>query len=120
MKELDKADELIDRYVHEVGRRLPQAQRDDVQDELRSLLQEALDSRVNEQGAARSQSTAADVLREFGHPSEVADRYLPRPSYLIGPQLSRHQLTMKVVLLAMVGTLLAVLCRGMEDPAEPG
>ena len=109
MKEQDRADELIDRYVHEVGRRLPRGQRTDVQDELRSLLQEALESRASERGAPRSQSTAAEVLRGFGAPDEVAGRYAPRPRHLIGPRLYTSFLTvLKIVLPSMVGIALFV------------
>ena len=42
--------ELFDRYVREVGRRLPKKQRDDVQAELHSLLMDALQDRLAERG----------------------------------------------------------------------
>ena len=38
--------DLIDRYVHEVGRYLPRKNRADIQAELRSLLIDTLEARV--------------------------------------------------------------------------
>jgi hypothetical protein len=114
MREQDRSDDLIDRYVHEVGRRLPRAQRTDVENELRSLLEETLESRVREQGDTYDHSTdrvtvAADVLRKFGAPDDVANRYSPQPRHLIGPRLYTSFLTvLKVVLPSMVGIALFV------------
>jgi hypothetical protein len=78
--------ELIDRYVQEVGRHLPPENRDDVQAELRSLLLDSLEQRAAESGRTADEETAVALLREFGHPQEVADRYRPEPRYLIGPR----------------------------------
>jgi len=77
--------ELLDRYVQEVGRRLPKVQRADVQAELHSLLMDALQDRTEgrEEGAGEEDQVA--VLKEFGPPSEVAARYAPPHRYLIGP-----------------------------------
>jgi hypothetical protein len=76
--------DLIERYVAEVGRYLPA--RSDVPDELRSLLSDALEQRASEAGRPPDDDMAADVLREFGDPEEVAERY-SQPRYLIGPEL---------------------------------
>lgn len=37
------ANEMIERYVHEVGRHLPRKNREDIQMELHSLLQDTLE-----------------------------------------------------------------------------
>lgn len=81
--------ELIERYVHEVGRRLPQRQRADVEAELRSLLLDALEARagVTPAESAPSEADQIAVLVEFGPPAEVAARYAPQPRYVIGPRL---------------------------------
>ena len=83
---------LIDRYVHAVGRRLPKAQRADVEAELHSLLMDALQDRMagrpersTVEGASVEDQVA--VLEQFGPPSEVAARYAPPHHYLIGPSL---------------------------------
>jgi hypothetical protein len=78
---------LIERYTHEVGRHLPAQNRQDVQAELRSLLLDSLEQRAAESERPVDNDMAAALLREFGHPEEVAGRYRPAPRYLIGPRL---------------------------------
>lgn len=79
--------ELIDRYVHEVGEHLPDAMREDVEAELRSLLSEALEERARAASRPPDAELAARIVREFGAPQEVARRYAPEAEYLIGPRL---------------------------------
>jgi hypothetical protein len=79
--------ELIDRYVHEVGEHLPDAMRQDVETELRSLLTDALEERARAGSHAPDEELAARLVREFGPPVEVARRYAPEVEYLIGPRL---------------------------------
>lgn len=79
--------DLIDRYVHEVGEHLPYRLRADVEAELRSLLMDALEERAGAAGRPPDAELAAVVLREFGAPRDVAQRYSPEAQYLIGPRL---------------------------------
>lgn len=79
--------DLIERYVQEVGRRLPRSQREDVQDELRSLLQDMVEDRAQTKVEKADEAIIVDVLLEFGNPKEVAASYEPEKQYLIGPQL---------------------------------
>lgn len=69
--------ELIDAYVTNVALRLPRAQRNDVACELRALLREEMAGRAPAQGGEADQATAIALLQAFGHPDEVAARYLP-------------------------------------------
>ncbi|MCD6344419.1 MAG: hypothetical protein J7M17_02270 [Anaerolineae bacterium] len=78
--------ELVNRYVHEIGRRLPKKQRADIEDELRSLLIDALEGQITT-GATPTEDDVVAVLREFGSPADVAAQYASRPRYLIGPEL---------------------------------
>ena len=78
--------ELVSRYVSEVGSNLPRKIRADVEAELSSLLEDAIDERLQDESAAGREAVAVDVIRAFGEPREVAARYHP-PRYLIGPQL---------------------------------
>ena len=78
---------LIDRYVHQVGKRLPKKQRTDVENELRSLLSDMVEDRAQTKVDKADEEIIVDVLREFGSPSQVADSYQPRKNYLIGPEL---------------------------------
>ena len=77
--------ELVSRYVSEVGGYLPRTIRTDVEAELSSLLEEAIDERSQDESPAAREAVAVDVIRAFGEPREVAARYHP-PRYLIGPQ----------------------------------
>ena len=75
---------LIDRYVNEVGRRLPRKKRDDVKLELRSLLEDTLDDRF---GGQPSEEDVEAVLLEFGSPEKVAASYQPSGQYLVSPEM---------------------------------
>jgi hypothetical protein len=77
---------LIDRYVMEVGRRLPQKQRADVQLELRSALQDSLDERGLDADKEADEAKIVELLKEFGKPGHVAEGYGAR-NFLIGPEL---------------------------------
>jgi hypothetical protein len=79
--------ELLDRYVHQVGRRLPKKQRADVEQELNSLLLDALEERSGSTQEVVTEDEQAAVLKEFGPPAEMAARYRPANRYLIGPRL---------------------------------
>lgn len=76
--------ELIDRYVYEVGRRLPRKNRADIQVELRSTLVDTLEARVE---GEPTQEDEVELLEEFGPPQQVAASYWPQGQYLIGPSL---------------------------------
>lgn len=74
--------EWIDRYVHEVGRRLPGKQRTDVELEMRSLIEDELDGL----GHDPAEDEVLAVLAKFGPPDEISVRY-GAPNVLIGPVL---------------------------------
>ncbi len=107
--------EIIDRYVHEVGRHLPWKLRADVEAELRSLLEETVEERARAAQRPADPELAAQVVREFGAPQEVAMRYVPQDQYLIGPRLfPAFKLTLKIMLIVLaavsgVALLLAIL-----------
>lgn len=77
--------ELVNRYVHEIGRRLPKRMRADVEAELQSLIMDALEDRCGEVDISEEDQVA--VLKEMGPPARVAARYAPEKSYLVGPRL---------------------------------
>jgi hypothetical protein len=82
--------ELFDRYVHEVGRRLPRRQRTDVKAELNSLLADTLQDRLAEEETedkAALEAAQVAILEEFGPPEKVATQYAPPRRYLIGPRV---------------------------------
>jgi hypothetical protein len=105
--------ELIERYLHQVGRYLPEGERQDIQAELRSQIEDQLEDRF---GGAPSQAEVASVLRQLGDPRQMATSY-GRQQYLVGPNLypvMRMVLRVGlpivpgvVVLLNIVGSLIA-------------
>lgn len=96
--------ELIERYAHDVARRLPRSQQADVKAELISLLQETLEARAEASGRPIDDALAVDVLREFGEPGEVARRYGPQNQYLIGPAYYPvFILVIRIVVLSLIG-----------------
>ena len=78
------ADDVITSYVHDVARRLPRAQRDDVAFELRTLLADDLRARAEAAGRSPDEDMAVEMVRTFGRPSETAVRY-SRPFTIIAP-----------------------------------
>ena len=68
---------LIDRYVREIGRRLPQKSRADIEKEIRSALEDMLEDRSKKEGRDVDDEMTAAVLKEYGQPDKVAASYLP-------------------------------------------
>lgn len=96
------ANELIERYVQEVGSYLPRKGREDIQRELTSLLLDAVEERGD--GREATAQTAAKVLLEFGPPKEMAAQY-HGGRYLIGPQLYDTYHTVAAVTLMVISVL---------------
>jgi hypothetical protein len=78
-----KMSELIERYVHQVGRYLPGKERAEIQAELRSQIQDQLEDRYE---GAPTQTDVAAVLKELGDPRRMAASY-GGEQYLVGPDL---------------------------------
>lgn len=78
------ASEVIETYIDDTVRLLPRRQRDDVATELRSLLNEELHARAQGSGRPLDESLALSLVRDYGHPNEVAARYQP-PWAIIDP-----------------------------------
>jgi len=93
--------EMIDRYVSEVGQHLPRKTRTDIEMELRSLLLDTLEEQSNGEPTPK---IAAEVLREFGHPEEIAAQY-HADEYLIGPRLFPTYKAVVMITLAVIGVL---------------
>ena len=76
---------IIETYVGDVVRRIPRAKRADVAFELRSLLNEELQGRASDAGRPADAAMATDLLKNFGAPTDVADRYRPAGFTIIRP-----------------------------------
>ncbi|MGH7587716.1 MAG: hypothetical protein ACRELU_03885 [Gemmatimonadota bacterium] len=77
----------IERYVHEVARRLPRGARADVAGELRSLLTDEIEERIAGEPDRPAEEIALERIAAFGEPDVAARRYAPDQGYLIGPGL---------------------------------
>lgn len=79
--------EIIEAYVQDVIRHLPPGDRNETGFELRGLLTEMLQDQAQQQGTGPTTPMTLNMLREFGHPEEVALRYQsPVPPFLPGNQ----------------------------------
>ncbi len=93
---------LIERYVYDVTRRLPEKMRDDVSRELRSNIEDMLSDEPNDEEIER-------VLTEMGSPAKLAVGYHPKPRYLISPELFDDYMTvLKVVAVTLTALLAAI------------
>ncbi|WP_042459908.1 hypothetical protein [Neobacillus dielmonensis] len=70
---------LIDLYIQEVTRRLPIKSRQDIALELRSTIEDMLPEDYTEEDVTL-------VLKKLGNPAVLANGYMDRPMYLIGPK----------------------------------
>ena len=92
---------LLDRYIHEVGRHLPRKNRSDIQAELRSSFVDTLEDRF---GQDASEEQTSELLKEFGQPRDVAASYHPQSQYLIGPTLYPiFRMVIWIVIAAVLG-----------------
>lgn len=96
--------ELINRYVHEVGQHLPRRHREDIKMELRSLLHDSLDELAAKAGLEPTPEMAAELLRDFGKPEVIAARYQPE-QYLIGPRLFPIYKLVITIVLAIIAVI---------------
>ncbi len=95
------ANEMINRYVNEVGENLPRKMRADIEMELRSLLLDTLEERSE---GEPSPQIAAELLREFGQPEEIATKYRPE-EVLIGAKLFPTYRFVIMITLSVIGVL---------------
>ncbi len=76
---------LIDKYIAEVGKHLPEKDRADIEAEIRSTLEDMLEERGHGSAPSADNKLVTQVLEEVGDPRSLAARYAPSRSYLIGP-----------------------------------
>lgn len=75
--------DIIERYIHQVGRYLPTKEREEIQVELRSQIRDQLEDRFDGTASAEDVRT---MLIELGDPRQLAASYGSQ-QYLIGPNL---------------------------------
>lgn len=102
---------LTDRYVYAVTRRLPQEQREDVGRELRASIEDMVDGRGAEVGAAEAERAA---LTDLGDPARLAADYANGPHALIGPALYFDYLRLLKLLLTIIPLVAGALALAAE------
>ena len=106
--------DLFYRYVDSVGRHLPRKWRDDIQMEIMSLLEDALEDRTQSEGRELDEEMVVEVLKEFGPPEKVAASYLPN-QYLIGPRMYPALiLALQIFFVVIVFQVLAAVVVGVS------
>lgn len=76
--------ELIERYLHQVGKYLPRKNREDILAEIKSHLEDTLDERT---GGSPTDEDVVALLQETGSPQKMAASYAPQGQYVVGPAL---------------------------------
>jgi hypothetical protein len=93
---------LIDRYLYDVTKRLPEKIRGDVERELRSNIEDMLSDDP-------SDAEIESVLTKLGSPAKLAVSYHPNPRYLISPEYFDDYLSvLKIAAFALAVILAAV------------
>lgn len=95
--------ELVKRYIAAVQRELPEAKRDEIGRELNANIMDQLDMLSEQQGGLADTDIAA-VLKQMGHPREVAQQFVPPQ-----PLISLHYMPVYRYTLFMVLGILFVL-----------
>lgn len=102
---------VLEAYVSDVARRLPRTKRNDVALELQALLHEELQGKAEARGAVADEAMALDLVRAFGSPEDVAERYRPAGFVIVPPARSSQfaAIALGGVILQWVITLSAAL-----------
>ena len=103
---------LTDRYVWAVLRAVPEAQRGELEPEIRALVADTIEARTRAAGAVESADAERAALVELGDPEQLAARYAGRRLSLIGPALFPAWRHLVVTLLAVVVPIVAVVTLG--------
>ena len=94
--------ELIEVYVQEVTRRLPEKMRDDIALELRSTIEDMLPDTYSEEHVKQA-------LEKLGNPASLAAQYRDRPMHLIGPKFYDAYIAILKLTLAIVSIVVLSL-----------
>ncbi|MEA5015899.1 MAG: hypothetical protein VB099_15195 [Candidatus Limiplasma sp.] len=93
---------LIDRYVYDVIRRLPEKERGDVERELRASIADMLPDDAGEAETSRA-------LETLGDPRRLADQYRVQARYLISPAMMEQYLSAIRIILPITAVIMGLL-----------
>ncbi|HEY2819801.1 MAG TPA: hypothetical protein VGJ06_02065 [Candidatus Acidoferrum sp.] len=79
---------ILEKYLNSVRSALPEAQRDDIVQELSENLHAQIEDKENELGRSLQDAEVEEILKQHGHPMVVASRYRQdKRSVAFGPEL---------------------------------
>lgn len=106
---------LIERYVQDVARRLPEKDREEVKKELRANIYDMLKGDESDEAVKK-------VLYSLGSPASLAEKYRTKPRYLISPAYYDQYVDVIKWVLPLVGVVVAVVgfAVGAFDAAKAG
>ncbi|KFN02220.1 hypothetical protein D0U04_20590 [Bacillus clarus] len=98
---------LIDVYIQEVAKRIPEKNREDIVLELRSTIEDMLPDDYNE-------DDEKSVLEKLGSPVSLANGYLDRPMHLIGPRYFDVYMTLLKMIIP-IAVVIALISMAAEN-----
>ncbi len=93
---------LIDRYVYDVVRRLPEKSRPEVEKELRANIADMTAGSTAEENAVKA-------LCSLGDPAKLAEQYRQKPRYLISPAAFDDYVTVLKIVLPILAAVTAMI-----------
>lgn len=90
--------DLIELYIQEVVRRLPEKNREDIAMELRSTIEDMLPDDYGEEEVKQA-------LTKLGDPAVLASEYKDQPMYLIGPRYYPYYIQLLKIILPIVAAV---------------
>jgi hypothetical protein len=104
-QQYDYVEDMINRYIYQVTKHMNPMNKKDIENELRTLIYDMLESRTHGNNAAKEDIHA--VLKELGNPSELAEKYQDTSRYLISPEIFPLYL---FILKIVIGATLLGMC----------
>ncbi|MDE5678897.1 MAG: permease prefix domain 1-containing protein, partial [Lachnospiraceae bacterium] len=109
---------MIERYLYDVVRRLPEKQRKDIEEELRTLIEDMLEER---QDGKSQEENVKEVLSELGDPAKLAMKYRGEEAHLIGGEyypLYCQRLKLVLICVGVVVVISAVVHLIVQFPMQ--
>lgn len=100
--------ELVDRYLQAVGTWLPKERREDILAELSEDIRSQIEDKEAELGRKLNEAEVEAILRRWGNPILVAERYQPHRQ-LIGPGLFPEYWRVLRIVLGITSLVLALV-----------
>lgn len=100
--------DMIERYIYEVTKRVPQETRDEIRMELQGLIDDM---------CAAERCSVEEALQKLGSPAEFAKRYREENNYLIGPEYYDNYIWLLKIALFGIGisAIISAIAQGMID-----